>query len=109
MADLIAYTTTRYRCPHCRKSYAAKGTAERHLVRCWRNPERRACLTCKHRDHGEYGEPECSIGEGAWPCCNECGSSRRDEDGRGFCGHYSAGEARYLQVLCPAWEAKSDG
>lgn len=105
MSAPIAYVTTRHRCPHCRKSYSAKGTAVRHVERCWRNPERRACLTCAHRSYGEYGEPDCNIGEGAWPCCSECGSSRRDEEGRDLCGHHGT-DARHLQVLCPKWEGK---
>ena len=107
MTDLIVYETKRYRCPHCRRSYGAKGTAERHLERCFRNPSRRTCMTCVHQRKGVFGEPDCAISEGAWPCCAECGNSRRSEGADLDCRHPGQ-EANYLQVLCPSWEARDD-
>lgn len=105
---LITYTATRYRCPHCRKSYAGRSTAERHIGRCFRNPERRTCVTCVHRILDE--SLGCAKDEENWPCCVECGNGWA-EYGDGSHGGYptcdcNAGRANYLNVLCPSWEAK---
>lgn len=60
-----AYTTTRFRCPTCRKSWAKRSAAEKH--RCWHDPANRACRTCAHfapatkasswPHHEDSGEP----------------------------------------------------
>lgn len=107
MSELIAFATTRYRCPDCRKSFAAKGTAERHLSHCFKSPANRTCLTCKHRAQGPGGEPECAIGEAMWPCCAGCGTGLADE---GYAHHApdcaSSLVANYLSVRCETWEAR---
>jgi len=107
MAELISYVTTRHRCPHCPKHFAVRGTALRHVERCFLNPERRTCLTCVHRKAGSMGEPDCAISEGAWPCCAECGNSRRDYNNEHDCGHRGS-DANYLQVLCPSWNRPAE-
>ena len=38
--------TTTYACEHCNKLYYSKSTAKNHEVKCFHNPERRACQSC---------------------------------------------------------------
>jgi len=57
-----AFATTRYRCDHCRKSYARKGACATHEGWCHHNPANRACTTCKHFKPGNGFDPnECAI------------------------------------------------
>lgn len=67
-------TQTRWRCPHCRKSWASKSRAATH--ECWHDPELRSCPSCVHRymADDEQGDPDgerrphfipsCAIDEG---------------------------------------------
>ncbi len=55
-----AFTTTRYRCEHCRKSYARKGACATHEGWCHHNPANRTCTTCKHFTRGNV-DNECAI------------------------------------------------
>ena len=49
MADtLIEFTTTRWRCPACRRSYSRKSVATQHQAVCQRDPANRSCRTCAH-------------------------------------------------------------
>jgi len=44
---MITETKTIYKCGHCRKLYQVKGAAEKHELKCKRNPEyARACFGC---------------------------------------------------------------
>jgi hypothetical protein len=84
VAEPIAFTTTRYRCPHCRRSGARAGNIRNHMTRCWFNPEIRGCKTCKHFDQ-DPGEPDvglmggesCELGVSldGRPACHGCGGS----------------------------------
>lgn len=52
-------TVTRHQCPHCRRTWAKQPAADRHVARCWRNPETRGCKTCTHlagTEEGPYPE-----------------------------------------------------
>lgn len=42
----------RYRCVHCRRSWANRATAVQHSQRCWFDPANRACKTCAHFQRG---------------------------------------------------------
>jgi hypothetical protein len=59
-----AYTTTRHRCDHCRRSYANATTARRHEAECWRNPASHACPTCVHFQPSAF--VDCSLGLGSY-------------------------------------------
>lgn len=107
----IAYVTTRHRCPHCRKSYAHKANAAQHMERCFSDPERRTCKTCKHDEPASGGwDPEtglddyeprhCAEGYDQGPSCIECGAHPE------VCGHERYKPATLLTILCPSWEAK---
>lgn len=45
---MTPYETTRWRCDHCRKSYARKGACASHEAECHLDPDVRACTTCVH-------------------------------------------------------------
>lgn len=114
MADLIAYATTRHRCPHCRKSWAHKATAAKHQPVCFADPARRTCKTCKHdtpasgggwdpeTGHDDYEPRHCALGYEQGPTCVECGEH---PDAPSGCWH-GRGVAKQLRVLCPLWEAR---
>ena len=74
----LVVTVTRHQCPHCRRTWAKRAAAERHVARCWRNPENRSCKTCAHLMPAEEGPyPE----HPGWP--EECSKGRElpDESG----------------------------
>ena len=52
------FTQKRYRCPHCRRSWASITRAREHVAEgCWSDPAQAACKTCKFdvKDyHGVY-------------------------------------------------------
>jgi hypothetical protein len=51
---------TRWRCPHCRRSWAGKAPAAAHIARCWLNPDNRSCKTCVNHEPAtasSYEEP----------------------------------------------------
>lgn len=58
MSEPIPVMVRRYDCPHCGHRRATKRTVVEHIGRCWRNPEARGCLTCRHYSPGDYPEPE---------------------------------------------------
>jgi hypothetical protein len=109
----IAFVTMRHRCPHCRRSYAHKATAVRHMSLCFADPARRTCKTCKHDVPAEGGhdlhvndyEPRhCAEGMEQGPSCVECGEH---PDAPSACWHGQYRPTTTLRVLCPLWEAKS--
>lgn len=106
MPEPIAYVTTRHRCPHCRRSYANKATAVNHMARCFTDPERRTCKTCRHdeepyseADTGYVVEGGCALNLTQGPSCIECGEHPE------VCGHSRYQPANRLRVLCPSWAA----
>lgn len=100
----IRYDTTRYRCPHCRRSYAHQATATKHIARCFRNPAVQSCKTCRFYGLTEDGF-ECDQGvdlSGAF--CTICGADMLP-DGSGCTDHYEAKPVYNLRVRCDLWEA----
>lgn len=63
MSEPIPVTVTRYRCPHCSRSHAAKFRARQHIERCWYNPDARGCKTCRHFEVNFEYEESCRVGE----------------------------------------------
>jgi hypothetical protein len=102
----IVEQATRYRCPHCRKSYAHRATAHRHMVRCFRNPAVRSCKTCRHFGLSDEGyECDMDVLE-AGPMCSQCGLGL---DHNGECANGHADKPLYgMRVQCDEWEA-NDG
>lgn len=81
-------TVRRHQCPHCRRTWAKRPAAERHVARCFRNSAARACKTCALY---EPGEPDDWIS--GYPGCREsCGAGHNLSDDRG------------LRVHCADWE-----
>lgn len=62
-AEPIPFTTTRWRCPFCRRTASSKSRMNLHISRCWHNPAVHGCKTCKHFEawHGDWGD-ECDAG-----------------------------------------------
>lgn len=56
MTEPIAKTVTRWKCPHCPRSWASKRTGREHIARCWFNPANRACKTCTHFTPRTFGD-----------------------------------------------------
>lgn len=102
MSEPIAFATTRHRCPYCRRSWAHKATAIKHMALCFADPERRTCKTCDHQERGEYGWA-CELGHEPGPSCPVCGEHPDSPK----CPHYNVKPATQLRVLCVDWEAKS--
>lgn len=95
MADLIEYVATRWRCPHCRRSYTRRGTALAHEAQCWESPEYRHCRGCAHlRESPANGftDPTCMKGE------DPCAAYSTTEFGEVWTGDYVA--------HCPLWERR---
>ena len=45
----IEYTITKYKCKfRCGFSNRSQGIVEEHEARCWKDPEKRSCVSCKH-------------------------------------------------------------
>lgn len=58
---MIKYPTIRYRCDHCRKSYARKGACATHEAECHHDPAVRACTTCIHFERGVHYPNSCAV------------------------------------------------
>jgi hypothetical protein len=111
VTEPIEVVAKRYRCPHCRKSWAHKATAAKHMPLCFADPARRTCKTCKHDVPAAFGfdlhvddyEPRhCAEGHRQGPSCVGCGEHPevcRCSEGQ------RRSPANQLRVLCPAWEA----
>ncbi|HEY1394990.1 hypothetical protein [Roseateles sp.] len=48
MSEPLKVLVTRYRCPHCPKTYAHKATTANHIGKCWYSADARGCKTCVH-------------------------------------------------------------
>lgn len=90
----VPFTTTRYRCPHCARTWAGRRAAERHIARCWRNPAAQGCKTCA-RFIPAYDDLRWREGDE-----DACGKGLRlpmaETSGRST-----------LAVHCPLWEANT--
>ena len=129
MTDLIVYETKRYRCPHCRRSYGQRGSAIKHVRRCFLSPSVRSCKTCHWFDFHQP-EPEVGIMAPGYEChaadhpdgpeedvnlhvdrCSTCGGEVYP-DGTGNCSCDPLGPIAKpvfgLRVQCPFWEARDD-
>lgn len=78
-ATIIEFTTKRYRCSVCGKSYATKSRTRAHINRgCVHDPETRACPTCRYDIRGGYEEGPGGCGMGVRPdgvyCARGCSS-----------------------------------
>ena len=62
-SEVEVFTQRRYRCPHCRRSWASKARATTHVAECPHSPATRACATCEHLD-----EPCCSTPNDSCGC-----------------------------------------
>ena len=83
----ITIQVTRYKCPHCRRTWAKRWAAGMHVLRCFKNPEARSCKTCAAHQLPE--PPEFHTG---YPGCNEgCDAGHSLKDG--------------LRINCPDWES----
>ncbi|MFD0035564.1 hypothetical protein ACFVJK_46825 [Streptomyces sp. NPDC127172] len=94
VAVAIPVTVVRHKCPHCSRSWAKQPAAEAHIARCWKNPDVRACKTCRrfqpYEAGGCWGDPQCNCPDSPeW-----CAAGVSLEDG--------------LAVDCPLWRALSD-
>ena len=105
----VRIEVVRWRCPHCRRSWAAKASARRHMTRCHRDPARRACSTCRHftptpccdtpsDECGCNGLNACAVGAFETWRFNDHDTHAPDPDGW------------WLHVVdwrtdCPSWEA----
>lgn len=123
MTEPIAYATTRYRCPHCRKSWGHRANAVKHEARCFMSPAVRSCKTCRWFEYYPP-EPEVGIMAPGYQChaderedsteavdlhcdrCSTCGGRLAYDE----CSCDPLGPIAKpvfgLRVLCPKWEAK---
>lgn len=68
--SVIEFTQRRWRCPHCRKSWAKRTTATDHIGSgCHMDPDTHTCATCRHYQRGHDGsweepplDPDCRVG-----------------------------------------------
>lgn len=65
----VPFTVTRYRCPACSRTGSSRKQIANHMVRCWLNPDAKACKTCAlyrpDTSEGDVGylSPEyCAVG-----------------------------------------------
>lgn len=114
MSEPIAFTVTRFKCPHCSRGRSKRVAAIAHMARCWRNPDVRGCLTCRHFEpHDDDAQEWCTAGvslDGKPPCvhCDQLGAVGL---GRGVpCPTCGGIDPEGVQpgpfVGCEKWEAK---
>lgn len=75
MTGPIPVRVTRYRCPHCARSYTRPVRTREHMARCWLNPAARGCKTCKNFEPPTAEEPDyCDAGVDlrGRPQCTTC-------------------------------------
>lgn len=73
---------SRYRCgvPGCFRTYASMKNALKHMETCWRNPERRACLTCYNYDDYDDCRRAQEIDEDELTMITNCSQWKIDDD-----------------------------
>lgn len=110
----IQYTQLRFRCPFCRRTYARGKAAIAHAERCFNNPDRKTCRTCRHAagpdgmtlaaSGGFAASRECAVDAGLDHCCPTCGAEVLPAPG--YCTNgCTAQPVSGLRVLCPSWTA----
>lgn len=80
----IELRVTRWRCPHCPRSWSSRARTFDHIARCWRNPALRCCKTCQHftpyepaidyPEHCDVGVPLNQIDGGGTSLVTNCDS-----------------------------------
>lgn len=93
-----------YRCPFCKRIYFRERGVVAHAEKCFRNPARRSCFTCKPTGDTEGIDlmRYCANGVylASWRCC-VCGEDCDD----GTCDtHPDAKPVHNLRVQCDKWE-----
>lgn len=87
-------TVTRYRCPHCRRSWTRRSAAVAHIARCWSNPDAKNCRTCAYFiPANTCDEPTCGCGGEDEECTAGVDLTQYDREGG----------PRDLPVGCPKW------
>lgn len=108
MSDPEKIQVTRYRCPHCRKSWSAKRATLEHMGRCWLDPQNRSCRTCDHFRPG-YGGTDSGWNEG-WHQKEHCAVGIElhpvpDDDV--LDSDVTVEPEKGLPLHCPSWTAES--
>ena len=94
MSEPSRFETVRWQCPHCRRTWAHWKAADDHVGHCWRNPDNRACRTCRFHQQADQGWMERPVKE----------ACLAPEPPEGGC--FPDPEQRTnLRMRCPAWEA----
>ncbi|WP_431861351.1 hypothetical protein [Azospirillum sp.] len=87
---VIAYKTTRYRCPYCDKSGANKKRMQEHANDCIKDENTKACATC-------------SADQSFW-LRSDSGSLTRENG----CAKGAREYGKTLVKRCPHWQAKGE-
>jgi hypothetical protein len=99
MAEPVAFTVTRYRCPHCQRFTASrKRVVAEHIARCWHDPAQRTCKTCAHHAQAHTSAPAEWCFPGAACTCNDMDEHCEHPDG--------PDEFVSVTVGCPFWELR---
>ena len=74
----MAEEITAYMPKCCRKAYLSKYSAVRHEKKCMKNPDNRACITCKHFESGSDFDvhdelPGSPVERWSWRMCTRNG------------------------------------
>ncbi|WP_045740913.1 hypothetical protein [Actinoplanes rectilineatus] len=113
MTAPIPVRVTRYQDPWCGRTHSSRRRAVEHMGRCWKNPDNRGCLTCRHHidPWQAMGEEDCAAGVNlaGTPACPDCGGVTADpwnecKSCRGAGQEVKAGPI----VHCDKWEEKTD-
>lgn len=101
---LIEFVTTRFRCPFCRRPYAQRAAATRHLAQCFSNPAVRSCKTCVHQN----AQTLCDVGaleDYGW-YCPTCGEELDQQHGSCSGGHTER-PVQALRVQCDQYGSRA--
>lgn len=98
----ISILVRRSKCPHCGRTHSRPVRTREHMARCWRNPEARGCLTCRHFQSAESDGPDWSIGYGGHYEPDSCAIDVS------LAGDESEGIKPGPIVHCPAWEPRTE-
>jgi hypothetical protein len=109
----IPLAVTRWKCPHCSRSRAAKKATAEHIGRCWYNPAVRGCKTCKYFEpYIPYGDEPEGCGAGIdlnATSCKVCGFDVRLDDERTCPEHPDAETIVAGPIIhCELWEDDDD-
>jgi hypothetical protein len=98
----VAVRVTRYQDPWCGRTHSSRKRAVEHMGRCWRNPDARGCLTCRHFEPAIPGEVETG-----WPgetegCAVGVSLAGRPECPDCYGGRVGGIEFDTPQTVCPS-------